>query len=278
MPNVKIASIIMPEHYVRGKINGKNVSDLMDVVVKTHGHLFKDGKAPDWHELISKKLTWPFHTPIELAKNPTPTPGKALKKSEATLEGRGKKKGRVFKPFELIDGGHRLTVWRRLKQKEIPATIKDIKDPAERFKEQYETNSSHGLRLDKDQRDNYVRVAHTVYRKSLSILAKETGLHRNSIIRILAEKQRKKTPRQKKGEFTTGQSLQSDMSVQGFIDRIQILTTAFPRLKDQIKAFLIENITTSGKSKLSSLVSQVRDIATTLEAPLIQGVSNGTKA
>jgi hypothetical protein len=265
----------MPEHYVRGKINGKNVSDLMDVVVKAHGSLFKEGKPVDWHDLIGKKLSWPFHTPIEVARN-MPEKGKPLKKSESAVE--GKKKGKVFKPFELIDGGHRLTVWRRLKQKELPAIIKDIKDPGERFKEQYETNSSHGLRLDKDQRDDYVRVAHTVYKKSLSILAKETGLHRNSIIRILAEKQRKKEPRKKRGEFSSAQTVQSDMSVQGFLERLQILTAALPKLKNEIKKFLMENFTRSTQSKLTVIVSQVREIAVTLEAPIInQGNSNGTK-
>ncbi len=266
MPGIKISSIAMPEHYVRGKINGKNVSDLMDVVVKTHGHLFKDGKATDWHELISKKLTWPFHTPIEIVKNPAP---RKEKKPDKT-----KKKEKAFKPFELIDGGHRLTVWRRLKQKELPATIKDIKDPAERFREQYETNSSHGLRLDKDQRDNYVRVAHTIYKKSLSILAKETGLHRNSIIRILAEKQRKKGPRQKRGEFDRVEVVASDMTVQGFLERLQTLTVVFPTMKDQITIFLTDNLTSSGRSKLVAFIAAIRLISSHLEKSLTEGKVN----
>ncbi len=271
MSTIPINSIAMPPHYVRGRmvdgrtvggINGKNVADLMDVVIKAHDHLFK-GKTREWKELVGKKLTWPFHTPILVAKNPKPEKVEDEKENKKILK--------QFKPHELIDGGHRLTVWRRLKQKEIEAKVENIPDPTDRFLEQYRTNAAHGLRLDKDARDNAIRVAHEVYKVSLTALAKETGMDRSSIIRILAEKQRKKGERAKpkKGAtFTPPPASEGDMSIQGFMDRLDIIVGAFPKLAPELQKFVTEGITPSSKPKIATYVSRIREIADLFELPL----------
>ena len=88
MPTIKMNSIMMPEHYVRGKINGKNVSDLRDIVCNANGET-------DWHKLIGKKIKWPFHTPIEVAKNPEPSKGESLKGKKASrIKAKEKRKPR----------------------------------------------------------------------------------------------------------------------------------------------------------------------------------------
>lgn len=269
MSLIKMSSIMMPEYYVRGKLNSRNINDLMDIVIKTHSSLFKDSDKPDWHELVGKKLHWPFHTPIEVAKNPSPPKGEKLKGKGIKTSGKGKKKATIFKAHEIIDGGHRFTVWRRLKQKEIEARVKDIPNFAQRFLEQYRTNAAHGLRLDKDARDNAVRIAHTVFKVSLTDLGKETGLDRSSIIRIIANKQRKEGPRsKKKGDLAAPAGSQGEMSVNGFIERVQTLHANFSRLQDGLASFLIANVTASGRSKLGAMVSTLKKLADIFEAPL----------
>lgn len=276
--NVKLSAIAMPQaftnderldpklnYYIRGKVNSKNVKDLMDVVVNAHGHLFKDSKKLDWKELKGKKLSWPFHTPVVLAKNPDPQKGEKLKGPHAKETGKGKKRGKVFKGYELLDGATRMTVWRRLGQKEIPAEIKTVTDPGQRFAIQYRTNAGHGLRLDKDSRDNAVRIFHNAYKWSLNQLAKETGMDRSSITRILADKQRKKGPREKgKGSFVESAGHEAEMSVQGFHERLMSLLSNFPRITPTLRDFL-SKVPEQNREKLVTIARQVRDIATLYE-------------
>ena len=66
MASIKITEIAMPEHYVRGKIISKNVTDLMNVVVAANGHLFSEKDETDWRKLIGKKIKWPFQ-PCKIA-------------------------------------------------------------------------------------------------------------------------------------------------------------------------------------------------------------------
>lgn len=290
MDNLNIVDIKMPEHYVRGKINGKNVSDLMDVVVKANGHLFATEKSRDWKELVGKKVVWPFHAPILVAKNKAPVikvdaePGKeATKEEKAKAKGAAKKKMKEalkgFKAFELIDGGHRLTVWKRLKQKTIPAITKNFDEPSERFLEQYRTNAAHGLRIDKDGRDNAIRIAHEIYKVSINNLAKETGLDRSSIKRILAEKQRKKGPREKAGKnksetFSPSATVITDMSVIGFIERLEILLAAFPKLASELTE-VVSKVKPDDRPRVAMLSGRLRELANIFNPA---GVVNATKA
>lgn len=253
MTNVKINTIAPPPHYVRGKISAKNIADLTDVAVKSHIHLFKDQKNPDWRELKGKKLTWPFSEPIEVAINKG-----------------GKKEGEKIKPYEIIDGMHRWTIWKRLKQVEIPIKPSMLVDPKQRFLKQYQTNISHGLRLDKDSRDNAIKIAHTIYKVSLTELTKETGLSRASVARILASKQRKVGPRKKSEpkDIKTAPSTQVEMSATNFIDRVQMLIFNYPRLEKEIDDFLRQNLKESGKSKLGIVVSTLKKITETFAVHL----------
>lgn len=267
MPAIKIAAIGMPLHYVRGTlvdgrtvggVNGKNLNDLLDVVLKANGET-------DPKKLKGKKIAWPFHTPIIVAKNPEPPKGKKLK--GVKKEGKGKKEGKTWRAYELIDGGHRLTLWQRLRQKDIEATVKTINDPSERYKEQFDTNSIHGFRLDKDHRDNYIRTQHNVFKRSLANLAKETGLDRSSIVRIMAEKQRKAGPR-KKGELTKSTAHEAELSVEGFYARLMMLVSNYDRLQKELEGFLLANVTKAGRSKLGSIIAIIKRMAVSFEIPL----------
>jgi len=250
MALIKMSEIALPEHYVREKVVGKNLADLMDIIVKHNDGLFQEQESREPSKLKDKKLKWPFDSSILVAKLKEPEPAKPLKDGEKA-ETKKKGKAKVWKKFEIIDGMHRFTLWRRLGQKEIEANVKVIDEPGERYLEQYRTNSNHGLRIDKDGRDNAVKVAHNVYKISLGALVKETGLSRASVTRICASKQRKEGPRKKAEKKTeaakkAGSTFASPdapalgMSVTGFIERLQLLLNEFPNIADELTKHLIE--------------------------------------
>ena len=250
MALIKMSEIALPEHYVREKVVGKNLADLMDIIVKHNDGLFQEQESREPSKLKDKKLKWPFDSSILVAKLKEPEPAKPLKDGEKA-ETKKKGKAKVWKKFEIIDGMHRFTLWRRLGQKEIEANVKVIDEPGERYLEQYRTNSNHGLRIDKDGRDNAVKVAHNVYKISLGSLVKETGLSRASVARICASKQRKEGPRKKAEKKTeaakkAGSSFASPdapalgMSVTGFVERLQLLLNEFPSLADNLSRHLSE--------------------------------------
>ena len=277
MPTVKMSSIMLPQRYVREKINSKNLTDLLDVVKKANQkHLTKDGNFPkDMKKVV---LEWPFNAPVLLTKNAKPDSlgtkeAQALKGEGVKATGKGKKKGKTFFPYEIIDGVHRYTLWRRLKQKEIEARIITVESPEDRFLEQYKTNASHGLRIDREGRDNFIRVAHKEFNVSLTKLAKESGLDRSSIVRILQTREHKKAVRQAQASTSPGKAAfnvpsidMSDMSVTGFLERLQMLLNAYPKLAPQIDKYLTENSTSIGKSKLGGIASRLRAIANQVEA------------
>lgn len=270
MATVKINEITFPEHYVRGTVKSKHVQDLLDVVASHNG-------VGAWSDLIGKKtIQWPFPE-IEIGKNLTPKPDKAKK---------GEKKGKNNKkwfPFELIDGGHRLTVAKRLKLKEIDAITRNIDNPGARFLHQYKTNVGHGLRLDKDARDNAIRTLAKVFNVSQKELVKETGLDVSSVSRIINSRQRKDGPRAPATPRalpipSTGADIDSTesssrgnvninegMTVEGFIDRLQGLTKEFKRLQAPLLAFLVANTPKSKLPKLAEFAGLVREISETFD-------------
>ena len=263
MAQVKVNEIVLPEHYIREGIRGKHVNDLLDVVCLANG-------VTDHKELIGKKIDWPFPE-IEIAKNLTPKPEKPKKKKgEKASKVKGAKTKKWF-PFEIIDGGHRWTVAKRLKMKEISAVTKSIDEPGDRFLQQYRTNVGHGLRLDKDARDNAIRILSTVFKKSQKEIVQETGLDVSSISRIISSKQRKEGPRKKAKKRDTeplaesGKSSIDGMTVAGFLERLQILTDEFPKLSASILAHLVTNVPKSKHDKLKDFAGKVRDIAAVMD-------------
>ena len=266
MALIKISDITLPEHYVRGTVKSKHVSDLLDVVATHNG-------VATWADLIGKKtIQWPFPE-IDIGKNLTPKPEKVAKKKGEKVT---KPKGKKWFPFELIDGAHRLAVAKRLKRKEIEAITRGIDDPGARYMHQYKTNVGHGLRLDKDARDNAIRTLAKVFNVSQKELVKETGLDVSSVSRIINARQRKEGPRAKPSrqgptvttieaptESTTTES--GSMTVEGFIDRLQGIVREFPKLQAPLLAYLISHTPKSKLTKLNEFAGLVRAIGETFD-------------
>jgi hypothetical protein len=288
---IKISEITLPEHYVRGATKKSHINDLLSVVAGANG-------VEEPEKLIGKKdIKWPF-PPIEIGrtgdttykdlekleeeivnikdaiktekKRDTPRQENLSKLGlELDLNKQNLKvlKGKKSFPFELIDGAHRLAVARILKLEEIDGTIKNIEPGAERFLRQYNLNAGHGLRLDKDMRDNAIRILSTVYKIPQKAIVAETGLDVSSVSRIIANKQRTNAPRKKaeprkqKPEFNekdfkqpetepeeknvkpagngkvtkaASSNVNDGMSVTGFIDRLIILYDGFIPLRLQL--------------------------------------------
>jgi len=270
MASVKISEITLPEHYVRGQIKSKHVQDLLDVVATHNG-------VAAWSDLVGKKtVQWPFPE-IEIGKNLTPKPDKIKKeKGDKTKAPKLKK----WFPFELIDGAHRLTVAKRLKMKEIDAITRGIDNAGARYLHQYKTNVGHGLRLDKDARDNAIRTLAKVFSISQKELVKETGLDVSSVSRIINSRQRKEGPRSAPSKpranvtytatdaeaiSTASPAPSGSMTVEGFIDRLQGITREFPKLQAAVLAFLVANTPKSKLPKLGEFAGLVRAIADTFD-------------
>lgn len=264
MASIKVNEITLPEHYVRDQVKSSHVNDLLDVVASANG-------VKDWKELIGKKIDWPFD-PIDIGKNLAPKPEPAKKGEKKP---KGEKPKRWF-PFEIIDGAHRWTVAKRLRLKDIDATTRTIDNPADRFMHQYRTNVSHGLRLDKDTRDNAVRIMVNVYKMGVKEVAKEAGIAMSSVSRIANSKQRKTEPRKKaarnpkKGQIigsqpSTGNGVADGMTVEGFLERLQTLAGEFHRLQAPILSYLVTNISKDHYPDLKEFAGKVRAIAETLD-------------
>ena len=292
MSKVKLNQIDDPAHYIRASLKNSYISDLLNDLAELNG-------VKDWHELIRVKepkakkddeapkapkqapLKWPF-PPIEVARNPKqilPPAKKGEKASDTKKKLKGEKK---YFAYELIDGMHRLTVARRLKLKEIDATIKQTTDAAERFLLQFQTNSGpRGIRFDKDDRDNAIRILAKEFNYSLKKLVEETGLNVGSISRILSGKQRKTGPRKKATPRTQvdGAMQSSDtksnvaastnveapatktkaasMTVEGWTERLKICCAEFPTMRKELIKFLE---TAPNKSALVNLTNRVKEI------------------
>lgn len=252
---IKISQIGLPAHYVRGKTSAANIKDLLDVVLKTNGET-----APE--KLIGKKLNWPFHSPIIVAKNPEPKIGKSL-------GGDDKVKIKQWRPYEIIDGFHRLKIWQKLKQKEIEAVVKDdIVNPFDRFLMQYQTNSSHGLRLDKDARDEAIRKAYKEFKIPITKLSKAFGMHTSSIDRIIKFRQRIDRPRKKPAErkLDEASNLPTEMNAQDFLGRLGLLCNTFPHIQNDVGK-LAHSI---GPSRLGSIVATLKRLIVALQQPLTE--------
>lgn len=289
MATIKIKEIDQPPHYLREKVKASYITELCDDLAAING-------VKDWHELqprkekttgitkdgkpiiktVSPKIDWPF-PPIEVARNEKqvlPPAGKDA--TSAATKKKLKAAKKKYFPYELIDGSHRIAVARRIGMKEIPATIKSILDPAERFLEQYKSNGGpRGLRLDKADRDNAIRILSREYQFSQKKLVEETGLDQTSISRIISGKQRREGPRkaatkkdgattpagENKDPFTTTttptKGQQAEMTVNGFVERLQICCSEFPRLKSGLVTHL-EGI--QNEKGLSLLVERMIDI------------------
>lgn len=232
---LKLSDIQVPKVYVR-KRKASHVEYLLEIAKAAQG--------------------WPFD-PVEVAPNAKP---------EASANKDKKKPAKKQKPWELLDGQHRIKVAELLKLKEIPAKEKNIKDPGARFLEQYLTNMKHGLRLDPVERADAVRRMVKEFQLKAALVAKETGFHPSSISRILKGKQgigyapesmrrEKKTANydgapQSGGIFTPAQ----------FADHLAIMVSDYPRQKAGIVFALKEKFGDKLNDFFKELAAMLKEI------------------
>lgn len=205
-------------------------SNIKDVTIKDLLDVAKNNKNE------KKELVWPF-PPIEVVKD-------------------GKK-------FEILDGNRRTKVAKLLKLSEIPATIKDIKSPADRFLYQIQANL-HGLMLDKDQRDNSIRLLGSKFKMSLEQLAKTFKLTKASISRILKGKQRKTGPRKQTRQNQPEQDNSKDFAPKGFMERTLFIADEYAKNRVDISEFL-KKAGGVNKSKLAELIANLNSLTVMLE-------------
>ena len=169
-----------------------------------------------------KQLVWPFPA-IEVVKN-----GKA---------------------YEILDGNRRTMVAKALKVEAIPAKILEIKDPGERYLYQIKANL-HGMMLDKDQRDNAIRLLAVQFKMKPEDLTKEFKLTKASISRILNKKQRKTEPRKRPTENREGEG---DFSPTNLMERSFYIAEEFSVHGRDMKEFLnkLENPNKDNLTKLA---------------------------
>lgn len=201
MPEVKLDEIKRPKAYIRKRISKGYVAELVEIA--------KESKE------------WPF-PPVTLTRT-----ARATKQTK-----KGGKPLRETTIIEVIDGNHRIETARELKYKTIPAEFKEFKTPADAYLYQYKSNVSHGLKLNKDLRDEAIRVLHFEHKVNQADLVKATGLTQASVSRILSKKQRTGAPRKKsKGGKETKKArvttTDEAFSPKAFLERIGYLVEEF---------------------------------------------------
>ena len=185
-----------------------------------------------------KDLVWPF-PPIDVVKDGT--------------------------TFEILDGNRRTKVAKELKIAEIPANIKNIKDPADRFLFQVQSNL-HGLMLDKDQRDSSIRLLNTKFKMSLESLSKTFKLTKASISRILSKKQRKEGSRQQGNRPQNG----SGFNPGNFVDGLFRLANDYAQHRVKLSEFL-DKAGKIDKAKAAEFLTNLNSLVSMLEATLLKG-------
>lgn len=168
--------------------------------------------------------------------------------------------------FEILDGNRRTRVAKALKIEAIPATIKTIKSPVDRFLFQIQSNL-HGLMLDKDQRDSSIRLLNTKFKLSLENLAKTFKLTKASISRILSKKQRKEGPRK-----TTKQESKSNsqsFNPANFLREVVVLAFEYAKNRIKLSEFL-EHTQDLDKAKAVEFLTNINSLVVLLETSLIE--------
>jgi hypothetical protein len=242
---VKLTDIAYPEHYVRLAVDSARV----DYFIQTVADL-----APDQDPKKPKLKAWTL-PPVKVVKI-EPEAGKHLEQ-EAT--GKGKKKAIVLKPYELVDGRHRVETATRLGMKEIDAEVVSIKDSGKRFIEQFTLNNEGPLSFNAQSRANAVWIMANIYKIPQKDLVPITKMHKASISRIASKKQgfwEKGKPKKAKKETVTGAP---EYIPSQLFDRLVIMTGAdgYQKIKTGFLAYAKEQ--TSG-AKVLNLIQNMRAI------------------
>jgi len=259
---IKLSDIAFPEYYVRLAIDKSRVEYFVQTVADL---------APDQDPKKPRLKTWTL-PPIKVAKI-EPIAGQHLEQ-EAT--GIGKKKAIVSKPYELIDGRHRVETATLLGLKDIDAELISIKDAGKRFIEQFTLNNEGPLSFNAQSRANAVWIMANVYHIAQKDLVPITKMHKASISRIAAKKQgfwAKGKVKKEKQETVTGAP---EYIPSQLFDRLSIMTGKDGYIKIK-KDFLIYAKEQASSMKVLDLVENMRAIANDLMKLITDATVQGSK-
>lgn len=158
---IKLSDIAPPANYVREGIKPARIQDF----VRIGAQLTPDQEIPKKPKLI----LWPF-PPIlvrQIKKDPS------LKKQ---------------KPFELIDGGHRLKVAKIFGLKDIPGEISPVQTAGKAFLLQIKTADNGPLPLSNRERAQAIWTLYHEFKMTQEQIGKEFGYHRSQISRFCSKK------------------------------------------------------------------------------------------
>jgi len=175
---IQFKDISFPEHYIRFKVDKRRVEDFIRIAA---------GLSPE-QEIPRKPklLNWPFPN-IEVTKIEAKAGEKLTSEPE---KGKGKKvKVKILRPYELIDGRHRMTALARFGIRETEAKIMTVKEPADRYLMQYHTNANGPLALEPYAKAQAIWTMVNVYHIKQAEVVKETNFTKASISRIASKKQ-----------------------------------------------------------------------------------------
>jgi len=167
---LKLTDLVLPKRYVRHRIKGGHVQELLAVVRGAAG---------------------PGGKPTSLSPLPP-----LLVRPLAVQKGKGQK-------YEVLDGMHRLRVAGRLKLSSVDADVKKYASDADAYMAQLTTNLSHGLALDRESRDEAVKTLGKVYHVGVREIARQTKLAPASVSRIIAGKQYLPAEKRRRGGKAT---------------------------------------------------------------------------
>ena len=170
--------------------------------------------------------------------------------------------------FEILDGNRRTRVAKLLKIEAIPAIIKSIKSPVDRFLFQIQSNL-HGLMLDKNQRDNSIRLLNTKFKLSPDNLSKTFKLTQASISRILSRKQRKEGPRKTTVKKQATSNTNEVFTPGSFMKQLIHLTSEYAVHRLKISDFLGQ-ADKRDKSKTIEFITNLNSLTSMLETSLLE--------
>lgn len=168
-------------------------------------------------------------------------------------EGDKRKDGTVLyeaQRYGIVQGNHRFRAADGLRRnfapkgnEEMEVELREYKSDAEALSDAIADNLSNGLHLNKDDRDDAIRVLHFELKVSQAELVKRFKMSKASISRICTKKQRKDGPRKKatKKAKGSGSAVKDAIKARGFaapqyIKELRSMNEVFSRYSEEIAA------------------------------------------
>jgi transcriptional regulator with XRE-family HTH domain len=226
-----LESLKFPTEYVRGRINPGYVKQLEGIA---RNAMQTDGKKLD-------PSRWPFPAievralPIEMyeakeKQKQTDPKTKKVKTVTVTVQ----KPGPQF--YVVDDGQHRTRAAKALEMATIPAVIVK-RSEKEAAMAQLVDNLRHGLFLDKDARDAWIKHLVKEMKFSLRAIVKETDLSLASVSRIVAGRQRKPAGEPRKKAKRGARVPTGEWSPKVFKAQLESLSKEYAKHADEITKY-----------------------------------------